>query len=296
MRPIFAAKSSETTAPRRSRWIPLKIKIGAILAEFVDLYKARKELSDTASVVHAQSLPDRLSSSQFAQLRRHQTDTLDLELRKKAFRETDPKATFHGIAYRVLEDLLARDKSIRSVLNIGCNYAYMDWLLARKYPSVRFHGIDVNIDVPEINADLKLPNNAFYSGYALEMIENGQLSADAVYMSSTSTVIRHQELAKYAELISQFAKYYLFSEPIWILPGDEIVNPKSLQPLGSIPALVQRHPLTGNYGYLCWIHNYYEILDKAGFEVIDYRFYRPEFSHLYWCVALGENRNADLWK
>lgn len=295
MRPRFEAKVVEASVPPPARDLSLKLKVGKFLSGAIDLYKARKELTDIASVVHAQALADRMSKSQFEQLRRHQTDTLALDIRKRDFRNTETTKSYQGIAYHVIDGLLERDRSVQSVLNIGCNYAYMDWLLAKKYPNVRFCGVDVNVDIPQINADLALPNTEFHSGYALEMLESGALGADLIYMSSTSTVIRNPELRKYLELISKRTKYCLFSEPIWRLPGDELRDPKTIHSQDSLPAFVQRDSLTGNFGYLCWNHNYRGMLEQAGFDVIEYRFYRPEFTQLYWCVALGENRNEALW-
>ena len=109
-------------------------------------------------------------------------------------------------------------------------------------------------------------------------------------------MIRNPELRTYARLIAQRAKYFLISEPVWALPGGEIIDPKMVHPLDSVPAYVQREPLTGDFGYLCWIHNYRAIIESAGFEVVEYRFYKPEIGSYYWCVVLGQNKDTSLWK
>ena len=218
-----------------------------------------------------------------------------VEQRKKAFRETDHRQSFHGIAYYAIEDLLAKDKTIRSVLNIGCNYGYMDSLLAKSHLKIQFNGVDVNDDTPQKNADIASSNLRFWAGYALDMLERGEISADLVYLSSTTTVIRNEEIRRYLRILKKTAKYVLFSEPNWPLPGNIITNPGKIPVTESVPAYVQREALTGSYAYLCWNHNYAGLLEAGGFDPIVNRFYRPEFTYLYWCVALGQNRDETLW-
>jgi hypothetical protein len=295
MRPTLQKSNLDMDPPAPDPTLAEKIELGRSLSEAIDLYKARKELNDVASVIQLQSFPDRLSPHQFQRLVKQQEDTLHLDQRKRQFRETDPSRLYQGIAYEIIRKLLAADPSIASVLNIGCNYAYMDWLLAKDHEKVDFRAIDVNPGLVEINADLKLKNTTFYSGYALELIERGKVTADLIYTSSASTVIRNEELRTYAKLIAARAKYYLISEPVWTLPGGEIIDPKTVHPLESVPAFLQREPLTGDFGYLCWIHNYRAIMEEVGFEAIEYRFYKPDIGPHHWCVVLGQNTNTDRW-
>jgi hypothetical protein len=172
----------------------------------------------------------------------------------------------------------------------------MDSLLANDYPDVTFIGVDVNTDTVEKNADLKKSNLVIRSGYALDMLEEGNLSPDLVYLSSTATVIRNEELRRYLRAFLVRTKYVLFSEPIWPLPGDIVVNPRDVPADNSTPGYVQRDPLTSTYGYLCWNHNYAGLLENAGFQLVEYRFYRPSFTNLYWSLAFGQNSNSSLWK
>lgn len=295
MRPTYEPKSTDMDPPVPDPSLQEKIETGRKLSEAIDLYKARQELREIAHVIQLQSLPDRLSPHQFNRLVKQQEDTLHLDQRKKAFRENEPAKLYQGIAYEIVRKLLQTDRSIRSTLNIGCNYAYMDWLLAKEFEKVTFHAIDVNPGLVEINSDLQRENTRFYPGYALEYLESGKVSADLVYTSSASTVIRNAELRTYLRLIAQKSKYFLLSEPIWALPGGEILDPKTIHPIESVPAYLQREPLTGDFGYLCWNHNYRSIINEAGFDIIEYRFWKPEIGPHHWCVVVGQNRNADLW-
>ena len=295
MRPVLEKRTNDTLPPTPDPAISEKVELGRRLSEAIDLYKARQELGNVASVIAAQTISDRLTPHQFKRLVKQQEDTLNLEQRREYYRSSDPRKIYQGISYEIIKSVLLRDPSVESSLNIGCNYAYMDWLLAKEFANVLVQGVDVNPTLPKINRDLKLPNTKFYSGYALELLENG-LAADIIYTSSAATVIRNLELRTYARLIADRAKYFLISEPIWALPGGEIVDPKTVHPIKSIPAFIQREPLTGDFGYLCWIHNYKSIIEYAGFEVVEYRFYKPEFGPHFWCVVLGQNKSDDLWQ
>ena len=114
-------------------------------------------------------------------------------------------------------------------------------------------------------------------------------------MSSTATVIRNKELKRYLNILSKTSKYVAFSEPIWPLPNNTMINPSSVNVDKSKPAYIQRHPITNEYGYMCYIHNYKSLLLQANFEPIIYKFYNPKFTYLYWVVAIGQNKNDLLW-
>lgn len=296
IKPTIERNISEIAAPAVDPSLAAKIELGRYLSESIDLYKARRELIDIASVIQAQSLPDRLSQFQFKRLVKQQADTLHIEQRKEYYRSADIDKIYQGISFRTVSGLIKKDNSIKSVLNIGCNYAYMDWLMAKDFVDVRFNAIDVNHDLVEFNSDLQLPNIEFYSGYALQKLESREIGADLIYTSSASTVMRNQELRKYGELIASCAKYFVISEPLWTLPGGEITDPKTIDPYHSVASYVQREPMTGDFGYLCYNHNYRAIMEDAGFETIEYRFFKPDFGPLYWCVVVGQNKDDALWK
>ena len=199
-----------------------------------------------------------------------------------------------GIAYQIIRELILADPSIRSSLNLGCDYAYIDWLLARQFDAVTFRAVGTIANFQEINSELQLNNLEFYAGHALELLESGKLNGDIVYTSSAATELRNAELRDYSQLIAQKAKYWLMSEPVWTLPGGEIIDPKSVHPFDSMPAHVQRKPLSGDFMCLHWIHNYRAIIESAGFHLVEYRFYKPEYCLHAWCVVLGQNTDENL--
>jgi SAM-dependent methyltransferase len=295
VRTYIAPDIQEATVPPDDPKLARKLALGKRLSEAVDLYKQTEELQRLADVIKAQSVDDKLSEGQLQQLRSHQQNTMLVEQWRVQYRNTDHRYSLQGIAYYALEELLSKDRTIRSVLNIGCSYGYMDSLLAKDHSTIRFTGVDVTDDTPQKNADLSLPNLEFKAGYALDMLEEGSLAADMAYMSSTATVIRNAELHRYVRALKPVVKYVMISEPIWPLPGYVIRSPREMSVTESEPGYVQRDPLTGTYGYLCWNHNYAGILENGGYDIVSYRFYRPDFTYLYWCVAVGQNRNAQLW-
>lgn len=247
------------------------------------------ELDHVAQVIEAQSFGlDRLSSEQLDQLKKHQESTMALEQRKNYFKTADHSKTFHGLIIPHIVSVLKSDAKLKSVLNIGCNYGYMDSIMAKQFPQVKFSGIDVNENIKEYNKDLILPNLEFISGYALEKLESNKLAADLVYFSSTATVIRNNELKKYFSILVNKSKYVAISEPIWPLPNKKIIAPHEISVQKSLPAFIQKNPLTSQFGYLCYVHNYKELLQNAGFKITYYNFFKPEFSYLSWVICIGE--------
>lgn len=274
----------------------LRRTFGKWLYELIEPHRTARELIEYHQTQTLRSGRDRLSASQLAMLTKHQDDTMDVEVRKQYFLTSDHTRTLHGIVLPVLEKILKQDSSIKRTLNIGCNYAYMDFVLSKRFPDVMFQGVDVNPGLVELNADLRSANLRVRPGYALELVESGELQADLVYFSSTATVIRAPELQTYLRLLARNAKYVVFSEPIWRGQYGERVVPTDIPVGGSIPIYMQRHPDTEAIGYLCYAHNFRGLLEQAGFEVFNYRAFRPEFATLDWVVAAGQNRNHALWE
>ncbi|MBP6702046.1 MAG: hypothetical protein KA385_00960 [Vicinamibacteria bacterium] len=280
--------------PRRLQ-LRLKQAVGKLLFDLIEPHRKSAALSE---VHHTQSLRadgDRLSPQQLRLLTSYQDDTMDVEARKRYFATSDHTRTMHGIVVPLLKQLLDGDSSIRSTLNIGCNYAYMDAQLSKAYPQVLFQGVDVNPRLTDLNADLLSANLKLQPGYALDLLEAGGLKADLAYFSSTATAIRMGELKRYLRILSTTAKYVVFSEPIWPMPDGQRPIPTAISPELSLPVHLQRHSDTQAIGYVCYAHNYRALLEEAGFDVFSYRAYRPDFATLDWVLTAGQNRNQRLW-
>lgn len=237
----------------------------------------------------------RLSQAQFLELQDFQETAMDIEGRRKHFYKGDHSKTMHGIVPPLIETILKFDPSIRSVLDIGCNFAYMDHVMAKRFPHVQFYGVDVPRELEKINEELKLPNLKVRSGYALDLIERGELHADLCYFSTTAITIRTPELKAYLAEIAKFAKYVVFSESIYESPDKVSENPDTIDPDLSIPTFLQIHFPTNKRGYLCYVHNYRALVTQAGFDVFHYRVFIPSFVVQHWVLLAGRNRNSALW-
>ena len=203
--------------------------------------------------------------------------------------------TLHGLVIPLLTKILENDKSVQSVVDIGCNFAYVDNYLAKKFENVQFSGVDVPKNIIEINSNLIRSNLKIYSGYALKMFKEGLLAGDVVYFSSTATAIKTLELKNYLQTLSSISKYVVFNEPLFPLTDGHVVNPDEVDLEESIPISIAKGPLNNDFGYLCRSHNYKGLMDVSGFEPIYYEVYKPDFTDIYWVRAIGQNRSENLW-
>lgn len=287
--------------PSKAVGYKIRAAIGEVLNYFLKPYQDQLELSRVNYVLRARSPGNELGIEEIEALGEYQTSTFDLDLRKQYFRKSFADGilethTLHGLVIPLIKKIINTDKSVSSVVDIGCNYAFIDHLLSKKYPNIEFVGVDVPKAIVSLNADLESENLKVISGYALSLIRAGELKGDIFYFSSTATAIKTAELKNYLGLFSRVAKYVVFNEPLFVLPNGRIVNPDEVSIEESEPISVARGPLNNEYGYLCRAHNYSKLLDISGFDTVHYEVYKPEFTNIYWVRAIGQNRNHGLWK
>lgn len=276
-----------------------RLRIGEWLAWFVEPVLQHHEFARLHRIQHARATRngERLSEQQFLELQEFQETAMDIEARRQYFRNSDHTKTMHGIAPPLIETVLRQDRTVRTVLNIGCNYAYMDHVMASRHPEIQFLGIDAPRSLEEVNADLALPNLKIYSGYALDYLESGQLRPDLCYFSSTATVIRNAELKAYFRQLAKTAKYLVLSEPIY--PSRSLVfdegyydNPDDIGADESFPTFLQTHFASNKRGYLSYLHNYRAIAEQCGFETLHHRVFVPTFTTQHWIEFIGRSRNT----
>lgn len=278
----------------------LRFSIGKALEYFYTPVAKKAEIDHINYVMKARSPGDRLSREEVETLASYQTNMMDLQLRKDYFKEADGNGTLrtktlHGLVIDLLEQILESDPSVQSVMDIGCNYAYIDHQFALRYPEKQFYGVDVPRNLLEFNNDLSAPNLKLTSGYALELLESGAIGADVVYFSSTAAAIKLAELKNYLRLLSQRSKYVVFNEPLFHLPDGSVVDPLKVSSEESFPVHVVKAPLSGEFGYVCRAHNYKAIMEQAGFDVAHYEVWQPDFTDIHWIRIIGQNNNAELW-
>lgn len=185
--------------------------------------------------------------------------------------------SIQGQVVPMLAKLLEVDPSISSVTNVGAYNGFIDHYLARRFPSVRFTGVDFWRNIVEHNRPLALPNLEFQQGYPLDVLERGDAHSDLVFFSSTAARIKNLELRRYLSSIKGFAKYVMLNEPVFRLPGNRLVSPDAIDARESIPALVYPIFAGDRFGGYppCLLHNYRSIVSEY-FDVVHYFVSGPE--------------------
>jgi hypothetical protein len=201
----------------------------------------------------------------------------DVLRRRKVFESTPVEKTFYGLTLPLLRHLINTDKSVQSVVDIGCYYVYVSHRLAQEFPYVQIKGVDFPQLLPKINAEFSLPNLEIISGYALELMEAGKLKGDLYWTCSTATRFKNLELKRYLAGIKKYGKYFVINEPLLPRPGLRIVHPDSVSPDESLPVFGDYDSDDTKWPPV-FIHNYKAICERMGFSVPHYRVYIPDFA------------------
>ena len=217
---------------------------------------------------------DRLSPEELEQMVAFQVAVEDLPYRRGHFRDTPLPLTIQGQAVPLVEALIQRDRTIRSVMDIGARYAYIDARLADEFPEVEFIGVDFMPNLRELNADFPQRNLRFVTGYALELLEQDRLRADVALMVDTALTINNLELRRYFRLLAESARYVVIDDPLHRSPGGGVEDPLGLALERSLPVYTPPVKINNLPGPLCYRHNYRAMLEEAGFEVVHYKVLR----------------------
>ncbi len=130
--------------------------------------------------------------------------------------------------------------------------------LARKFPDRKFISVDLQPNLAEHNTALpQSPNWSFVTGYALDLLERGEIRPDVIFMTSTSVLFNSIELDAYFNAMRDIGvRAIVLNEP-WA-PMPRIIRPENLDP---------DNPICG--GVHGWYHhNYPAKLARAGFTVL----------------------------
>jgi hypothetical protein len=207
-------------------------------------------------------------------------DMQDKDIRRESFRTTPLERTFQGQLLPMIEALTRQDPGIKSFLNIGVHYGYIDNVLAQKYPRCRFTGVDFPANTAEFNDDFRQPNLEFRAGYALDLLEKGELSADVAWFCSVAYEIKNKEVREYLTVLKKRVRYVIFNEPIYILPGGAVLDPCQVPSSYSEPVYSHKVHLANRVGPLAYVHNYKALAEECGLEILHYKVFKPEFSNL----------------
>jgi len=269
-----------------SHW---RSKLGELLYYFSEPAAELDHLQRQAYIQKARSPGSRITDSEISELATFMLDVQDLAMRRKYFEERPIEQTFQGLTLALIDWVLAYDKSINSVLNIGAHYGYCDHVLAQRNPNVSFLSVDFAPNLREFNQEFICVNLDFKTGYALDLLESNEVNPDVVLMSSTATVIKNREVKRYLENVARLGSYMVFNEPLYNLPGNAVIDPISVPVDESVPAYQYRMH-DGSAGSLCYTHNYRALAAEAGMEVIYYRVFRPSFTDLRMAQVIARRR------
>ncbi len=285
---------------KKRKW---QMRIGEWLAYFVEPVLQHHEFRKIHNIQVARSdrNGERLSEPQFKELSDFQETTANIEARRRYFKTADHTKTLHGFAPQLVETVLSMDKSVKSVLNVGCSYAYLDHVMAQRHPEIQFYGVDSPANLLEQNSDISAPNLEVISGYGLDVLESRRVVPDLCYFSSTAVVIRNAELKAYFRSLAETTKYLVLNEPIYSSRGlvyeeGYYDNPDDIDADGSYPTFAQVDFLTGKRGYLSYLHNYRAIAEQCGFEALHYRVFVPSFTTQHVVALIAKNKNSNLWR
>jgi hypothetical protein len=243
-----------------------------------DPAKLQAEIDSRLRKWLASSPPDRLSDDEIERYAGEPWETW-AKLRddmKEVFSGRDIERTFQGILFPVIRKLIAEDSAVRSLLSIGCRYAYELHLLAREFPHISFRGVDLPTHIHRMNEEFTDPNLSIHQGYALDLLESGEVQGDIVTMISTACCFKPAELDRYMRALAKSSRYVLLNELVDHLPDGRLPNPAHVAE--SVPNIY-----VGAYPGLPphFIHNYKAAAERAGFTVIHHRIYMPEWTDVF---------------
>lgn len=273
----------------QKKW-SLRIRIGNWLNSYLAPILEDRRLQRIANSEQARAVGGRLSLKQIEEVTDYLEQVKDLELRRDYFNMRPVDKTLSGLALPLISDLIERDETIKTILNIGAYYSFVDHFLARKYANIQFMAVDLLANMELFNAEFATKNLSFKSCYALDAIQNGDLRADVTLFSATAAEIMNAELRQYLKLLSTRSKYVVLSEPIYPLPNGRFINPTSVNLDVSVPAYAQPDYLPHPMGPVAYVHNYREMLFESGFEVLHYHAFRPDITDIGWVLCIAKSK------
>jgi hypothetical protein len=225
-----------------------------------------------------------LTSQEIAELTGFQVSQVDSDYQTRAagIDITKPIAqagirSYGQMRYLVDIENLFRRLELKSAANIGARVDFYSAWLAYRFPDANFTSVDFQPNLVLHNSLFpQSPNWNFKTGYALSMLERGELKADLYFFISTATLFNNQEFNRFFDIIASHAKAVAFCEP-WgphpTLPPLGIVKPERVP--------VER-PYCGGL-YACYHHNYHKKLEQRGFRIETSRIVPdgPEYHHLH---------------
>lgn len=249
----------------------LDLVIGRVARQALDVYDL---LQKGARAAHEGKLtPERVE--EFRRLCENKPDDY-IDARQIPFTEkeiSNPGEWQEFGAQLLLETLSDQTLGIRSALNVGGyndrHFSYM----ARKFPGVKFCSVDFMSEAKMHVFNRLLPqspNWTLKSGYALDLLQKGEVDADLVFLSSTSLLFNNEELDLYLAEMAKRSKVVVINEGWGVVSTGNRLSSLPLLPRVIRPEdIPENEPVVRSMAgvYYFYAHNYPAKFAKHGFEV-----------------------------
>ncbi len=183
------------------------------------------------------------------------------------------EVVFRAVQVRdVLLDLIGNDPRVENVVNFGCSYGWLEYEVASRFPHVGVWGVDRSELGMRFNRDeFRLSNCNFVASDILEFIDDNQgaLKGGILCHCNIGVYFLPTFMKKlYEAAFSGGALYVVLFEPSGVSrqTGDYYRYSREVN-----ESVVFRGPML--------LHNYPNLLEEAGYEVIDGALYAPPHRH-----------------
>jgi hypothetical protein len=166
---------------------------------------------------------------------------------------------------------LLKKPQVKDFFNFGISYAYTDSVLAKKFPSVNFSGIDRSDFTKLLNESnfSDISNLEFYTGDIFNHLQKHKSQNGVFFHTRTLTLLPKEFIEKLYKLVFQSGfQYIVCMEQIGM----------SRQTLKSYEFSDVDQPSVA-YREQMYIHNYPYIFEKSGFTVIQSELLKTDHPH-----------------
>lgn len=189
---------------------------------------------------------------------------------KKAFQNSESERLYHQ-AEKTVSQLLSSDPHIKYFMNMGVCYAYLDSILAKKFPKIHFIGIDRSPYTKAFNENKfsQIKNMEFLSGDVFGALEKRNVENGIFFHSRTFLFLSKKCIEKiYEALFASNIKYIIGMEQVGI--SRQTKRPYIFSE-DDQESVVYRSSM--------FIHNYPEILKKCGFRISEIELLKTGHAH-----------------
>ena len=189
---------------------------------------------------------------------------------EKGFEAMSESKILYDDIIQTSESIIESNK-IKKFLNFGISYAHTDSILAKKYPNIEFYGIERTISVKLYNDQYfsNLKNLKITYGDVFEFLNKNNFSNSVFFHSRTLLLLPEAFLIKlYSSVYQSNFEYIVGYEQYGISRTLKEPYEFSYQYKKSEP--YREHML---------IHNYPNILEKCGYELISFKSIKTSHSH-----------------